>query len=436
MKKIYLLVFLVFCSLGLDAQNKKYESEDLGFLEHDASIRKSFTFYELLEKSIRYKEANRQDEFEYNGISYRGDIICSFSELLFDPATHNSPDAGVRYYSEAIVRYYFKNTQLIYKTIDRNGAPITYLYFDPNGKLISYKDYLMLDDSEPKAAHCFFDYPIPYINPHKNKIKSHQLLKIKNDIRKILSDQDSIKDFADMFSFTLKNFNDFKKINSYLKKELKLEVLKDKEFHFVWMGTNYGIFNLSFRDLNGNYYTISEGKYGGNSIKEIGLLIESEKRDFFTSVDYHANGQIKSIYQKEDTNWNNRLLGQNAEYTPEGSVIREVNLEQAFQLTRKELYKLVENSKICSRDKDFLLDFNDRMYHTNYGNLWSIKLRCFGNQINLFINDTSGEIYQPSDREYYSTEQYKAKYGDEDYRVVEKKINKRIIIYPKLLGEF
>lgn len=436
MKSKLPIIFFVLCSICLYAQNTKHESAELGFLENDTSIKKGFTFYELLEKSIRYKESNRQEEFKFNGISYRGDITYSFSELLFDPATHNSPDPYLRYYSEALVRYYFKNAKLKYKTIERNGFPITTLYFDEKGRLITYKDYLLLDKSEKNASNCFFDYDLPVINPNENKIKSHQLLKIKNHIRKILTDQDSVKDFADMGSFTMKNFNDFKKINGYLKKELKLEVLKNKEIHFVWMGTSDGIFNLIFEDLNGALYTISEINSNTQSKKEIGFLIESEKKDFYTYIAYHTNGLIKSIYQKENNDWVKRLLGQNAEYTTEGTVIREVNLEETFTLTEKALYNLVRKSKICPSHISFLLDFNGRSYNTNHGNLWHILLRCSGNQIGLFINDINGEIYQTSDCEYYTTEQYRIKYGEQDYRVIEKQTKKRIIIYPKLVGEF
>lgn len=436
MKNKLPIVFFVLCSICIYAQDTKYETEELGFLENDTSIKKGFTFYELLEKSIHYKETNRQEEFKFNGISYRGDITCSFTELLLNPATKNSQDADVRYYSEALVRYYFKNAQLKYKIIERNGFQITTLYFDEKGRLITYKDYLFLDKSEKNVSNCFFDYDLPVINPHKNKITHNQIVKIKNDIRKILTDKDSIKDFSDIFSFTSENLNDFIKINKYLKKELKLELLENKELHFVWMGTSYETFKLSFKDLNGNYYTISEGQYEDQIKKEIGLLVESEKRDFYTCVAYHPNGRIKSIHQKEENEWNKRLLGQNAEYTPDGTVIREVNLEEEFKLTEKTLYDLVRSSKICPSHISFLLDFNRRSYNTNYGNLWHILLHCSGNQIGLLINDTKGEIYQTADCEYYTTEQYKAKYGEEDYRVIEKKINKKIIIYPKLKGEF
>jgi hypothetical protein len=63
-------------------------------------------------------------------------------------------------------------------------------------------------------------------------------------------------------------------------------------------------------------------------------------------------------------------------------------------------------------------------------------VRCLGDPIHLFINDANGEIYTHGIYEYYTSEEYQTKYGEEDYREVEQRINKKIIIYPKLIGEF
>ncbi len=418
------IVFFVLGSIGLYAQDGKPMSDELGLPEQYNAIKKGVTFYELLEKSIRYKEANRQEEFGYNGISYRGDIVDAFTEVIFEPDT----DKNVA----AVIKYYFKNIQLKYKTIQREGVPITTLYFDEKGKYITYNDYLKLDPKGKKENYCFFDYDLPVIIPNKNKFKRETLVKIKNDIRKILTDKDSIKDFSDFDSFTLKQLNDFKKINEYLKKELKLEILKNKEIHFVWMGSNDTILTLEFLDTNGTFYSVGENKVA----KEIGLLIESQKRDFYTSIVYHNNGNVKSIFQKEYKNFNNKLLGLNGEYKPNGTAIKEVNLEQAFQLTEVALRNIVRNSKICPAHMNFVLEYVGRRYSTNYGNLWSINVRCLGDPIHLLINDANGEIYTRGSYEYYTSEEFQTKYGEEDYRVIEKKINQKIIIYPKLVGEF
>ena len=118
------LVFFVLCSIGLYAQDGKPMSDDMGLPEQYNAIKKGVTFYELLEKSIRYKEANRQEEFGYKGISYSGDITCAFAEVLFEPDTKNVA---------TVIRYYFKNIQLKYKTIEQEGIPIISLYFDEKG---------------------------------------------------------------------------------------------------------------------------------------------------------------------------------------------------------------------------------------------------------------------------------------------------------------
>ena len=150
-------------------------------------------------------------------------------------------------------------------------------------------------------------------------------------------------------------------------------------------------------------------------------------------ISYYSNRNIKSICQKEIKPMNEKLLGVNANYKKNGEVIREVNLEEAFKLSKDSLYSIIRNNKLCKYKNDFYLEFN-RYLNTNYGKIWAINIRCYGNPIPVLINDSTSEIYTGV-FEYYSSDEYKLKYGETNYKDIEKKINKNIFIYSKLYCE-
>lgn len=426
MKNKLALVFFYLFSICLYSQDATVLKNKLSLSEEYKSIEKYYTFLELLEKSIKYKEANRQEEFEYNAQLGRWFNECQFTERIFD----NLIDKNVI----KEIKYHIENKKLKFKTITSFSLNNSTVYFDNNGKVIDYYNYRKSNKKNKKKINSFFGYNLPIINIKKNKIKNNKLTEIKNRIRRILTDKDSIKDFADFDNFTLKNLNDFKIINKILKKELKLDVLKNKEIHFVWMGSNEGFLELALSDTNGTLYQINENIDKEKIKKYLYIHIISPDKDFKTYISYYYNGNIKSICQKEIKNYNENLLGMNAEYTIDGKIIREVNLEKEFKLSEDSLYSIVRNSKICPSHMSFYLRYNGRRFHTNYGNIWLIELRCFGDPKYLFINDSTSEIYT-GEVEYYSSEGYKKKYGVQDYLDIEKKINKKVIIYNKSLCE-
>lgn len=423
MKNKLALVFIYLFSISLYCQDAKVLKNKLRLSEEDKSIEKYYTFLELLEKSIKYKEANRQEEFEYNAPLGRWFNEFQFTERIFD----NLIDKNVI----KEIKYHIENKKLKFKTINNFSLNNSTVYFNNNGKLIDYYSYRKLNKKNKKNINSFFGYELPNINIKKNKIKNNKLIEIKNRIRRILTDKDSIKDFADFDNFTLKNLNDFKIINKILKKELKLDVLKNKEIHFVWMGSNEGFLELDLSDTNGTFYNIYENLEREKNKKSLSLYIRSPNRDFYTLIVYHNNGNIKSICQQELENRNqNKLLGLNSEYEIDGKIIREVNLEKEFKLSEDSLYSIVRNNKICTYRKDFFLRYVNRRL-TNYGKLWVVNVHCYGNPTNIFINDSTSEIYT-GEFEYYSSDEYKLKYGETNYKDIEKKINKNIFIYSKL----
>jgi hypothetical protein len=410
-------------------------------LKHD-------TFLELLEKSIVYKETNRKEEFEFIHLpNWRGIARYQFIERIYD----NQNDKNILKTTE----YNFENQTLkekIYTSFGRvdrtsiiefySNGNLKYIedwsltqgkyYFDKNGKIINFITKVKIEKAYKEKINLIFGhYNLPKINIKKEKFVEKQFKDIIYNSSKILNGKDSIKDFED---FTIEDCINYKNVNNYLKNKLQLNILKNKNIYYCGMYSDAEskINELGIIDDEGAFYSISEN-FVDESKKYLSVSIQSPDKDFNTYITYHYNGNIKSICQSEIKYDNSRLLGINAEYKIDGTIIREVNLEKEFKLSEDSLYSIVRNSKICNKRKDFYLQFLNRRL-TNYGKLWIVKIRCYGDPISVFINDSTSEIYT-GEFEYYSSEEYKIKYGVQDYLDIEKKINKKVIIYNKLLCE-
>jgi hypothetical protein len=183
-------------------------------------------------------------------------------------------------------------------------------------------------------------------------------------------------------------------------------------------------------DEVGTKYIINENFDNGKNNRYLSIYIENADEKFCTMISYYSNRNIKSVCQKEIKPMNEKLLGMNAYYKENGEVIREVNLEEAFKLSEDSLYSIIRNNKLCKYKNNFYLEFN-RYLNTNYGKIWAINIRCYANPIPVLINDSTSEIYT-GEFEYYTYEQYKTKYGKQDYKELEKKLGKKIFIYSEL----
>jgi hypothetical protein len=445
MKNKLLILFFCINTIQIYCQDINKLIVDLNLPKEYNLKLKYYTFLELIEKSIKYKETNRKEEFEFIDLSNWKTKKYQFIERIYD----NQNDKNIL----KTIEYNFENQKLkekIYTSFERvnrtstiyfynNGylkcidddllSPGKY-YFDKNGNKINYINKVKIEKEYKEKINLIFGYyDLPKIDLKKIKIKTQKLNDIRKNISEILKGKDSIKDFED---FTIEDCNNFSNVNNYIKKELKLNIFKNKDIYYCGMTIVDGLNLFELLDDEGAYYSIFE-YYDNQNRKSLTIHIISPEKDFETYISYHYNGNIKSICQKEIKNYNENLLGMNAEYTIDGKIIREVNLEKEFKLSEDSLYSIVRNSKICPY-MSFYLQYNGRSFHTNYGNIWLIELRCFGNPKYLLINDSTSEIYT-GEVEYYSTEEYKKKYGVQDYLDIEKKINKKVIIYNKFLCE-
>jgi hypothetical protein len=190
---------------------------------------------------------------------------------------------------------------------------------------------------------------------------------------------------------------------------------------------------LELSDDEGAFYSIYE-YFDDQNRKCLSIHIMSPDKKFETFISYFHNGKINSICQRETESYNPRLLGINAQYKIDGTVMQEVNLEEEFKLTEDSIYSILTNNKLCTNMQGFWVEEFDRRLITNYGKLWIVNFKCYDDCKQAVIIDSTSEIYT-GEYEYYSSEEYKIKYGVQDYLDIEKKINKKIIIYNKLLCE-
>lgn len=434
MKNKLLILFFCINSISLYSQDINRLIVKLNLpTEYEFNL-KYYTFLELFEKSIQYKEAGREEEFKFDGFSNLKTQECKFTEVQNDA-------------NGQTIIYHFENQKLKEKEISINsvnGRNYSTICFYKNGKLKSIEDYYRLKDkyffdkkgnisikninekSEKKdkeVIKSFFGYELPVINRKKIEITPEKLIEIKKNISVIAKDRNFDKDFEE---FTLEDWIIYNQIKNYLKKELKLKIFKNKDIYYYGMneeifclldevGTNILLMKILIMEKNNRYLSI---------------YIENADEKFCTMISYYSNRNIKSVCQKEIKPMNEKLLGMNAYYKENGEVIREVNLEEAFKLSEDSLYSIIRNNKLCKYKNNFYLEFN-RYLNTNYGKIWAINIRCYANPIPVLINDSTSEIYT-GEFEYYTYEQYKTKYGKQDYKELEKKLGKKIFIYSEL----
>jgi len=429
------MLILFFCinSISIYSQDINRLIVELNLPKEYEFNLKYYTFLELFEKSIRYKEMGREEEFKFDGFSNQKTQECQFTEVQNDG-------------KGSTIIYHFKNQKLQEKKIRLNigGSQYSTICFYKNGNLKSIEDFYRLkykyffdkkgnmstkfidEDSvieDREVIKSFYGYDLPKISRKKIEITSKKLKKIKKNISFIAKGRDFFKDFEE---FTVEDWIIYNQIKKYLKEELRLKIFKNKDIFYIGMTEE----ELYLLDEIGTEYYIREYLDKEKHKRYLSIYLQDQDQKIYTNISYYSNGKIKSICQGEISLMNGRLLGLNAEYKENGTVIREVNLEEAFKLTKDSLYLIVRNSKICTYRKDFYLEFN-RYLNTNYGKIWAINIRCYGDPIPIFINDSTSEIYTGA-FEFYSSEQYIIKYGEQDYKELEKKLGKKILIYNRL----
>jgi hypothetical protein len=437
MKKNMILLFFCLNAISLYCQDINGIITKLSLPKEYKSNLKNYTFLELLQKSKMYEETNKKEEFEFNGFSDWRTQKCLFTERIFS----NEKDKN----SFKTIKYLFENQKLGHKSIAywesgeikssleiffyKNGN-VKYInddrlqrkyYFDKQGNVI---DRYINDEEAQKGDGEFikssFGYNLPKINPQSIKMNPGKLKEIRTNIGNIAKGADFHKGYE---NFTVEDWIKFNKIKDYLNKELDINIFKNKDVYYLGMSSD--VIDLLYED--GAYYYVEGGLDKEKNEWILRQYVHSPDDRVITKIQYHPNGNVKSICQYEHDDIRPRLLGMNSEYNQDGSIIREINLEEEFNLKADSVYSIIRNSKKCEEGAKLTLDFVNRYLYTNYGKIWIINIHCLGNPATVYINDSTGEIYE-NGFEFYTSEEYKMKYGEEDSKEQEKKQKKKILI--------
>jgi hypothetical protein len=126
MKNKMLILFFCINSISIYSQDINRLIVELNLPKEYEFNLKYYTFLELFEKSIRYKEMGREEEFKFNGFSNQKTQECQFTEVQNDG-------------KGSTVIYHFENQKLKEKEISINsvnGRKYSTICFYKNGKLI------------------------------------------------------------------------------------------------------------------------------------------------------------------------------------------------------------------------------------------------------------------------------------------------------------
>ncbi len=440
MKTYILLLLLSLNSISFYCQNVNRIVKDLGLPKEYKSNLKNYTFLELLEKSKKYEKANKKEEFEFNGFSNWRKQECKFTERIYK--TNANVDIS------KTIEYYFENQKLIYKDITvwivseiENSFSISFYkngnikainhdnrlkrnyFFNEEGKLIEKFLENKPDPFDLETIQSAFGYSLPIVDPQKIKMNPEKLKEIIGNVFRIENGTDLNKEYE---NFTVEDWKIINQIRDYLTKELRsLNIYKSKDIYYRGGSLQESKEFLEMIYEDGAFFSI----YNFLDEKKENVLHQSigdYDEKFATLIKYHPNGNVKSICQNENDTTYPRLVGMNAEYNPDGSAIREINFEKEFKLKQQDINSILKNSNKCAYKNNISIEYVNR-YFTNYGKYWFIGYHCLGNPSKACISDSDGKVYE-NDYEFYTSDEYKIKYGTEETTKQEKKLNKRIFV--------
>lgn len=308
----------------------------------------------------------------------------------------------------------------------------------------------------------------PIIDYKKYQLKFKTISQLKSDI---INYCNSYKGYLDALnSSTLDTLeNEFERDKILLSKygvtendnKLKKILLK------VIPKTKYCDFNMSkssfFRDKNVIILKFNDNlviKIALNTDKEtikftpLSIIYTSEYEDEIkTVINYYNNGKVRMIYSYYYDYPMKELVGHYGLYSPNGKIIKEINLEKEFKIKSTDIKKLYNYNQNISNNNivDTLNVFKEnkvvKLYDTNYGNLWLINYsikrnETIDNRILIIKDDNSetlvnenvfdGNIkYNDIDAENGYAITSSNEYTDEDYQGIkklEKELNKKLII--------
>lgn len=155
-------------------------------------------------------------------------------------------------------------------------------------------------------------------------------------------------------------------------------------------------------------------------------------------INYFPNGNVKSYYTK--SSFLDYKIGNYCEYSEDGSVLKNINLEAQFNLNLNKVFSIineyqnipVDNSlnkrytqmNHNNQDIAFPGEKGNRYLDTNYGKVWILK------RINdiFLIDDSNSSVIAKDNFIEFSKLEYEKKYGNINFNEVEQELGKKVLI--------
>jgi hypothetical protein len=438
MKKSTILFLILLISAVCKGQDNSFLVSQLNLPEPYKSYLKAYSFLELYKKSSKYKKLGREEEFEFLGFSNWRTQECAFNEITL---TSENDEYGVKIPTLAKkIKFYFKNQKLLRKEITsyykgEHQSSID-VYFHSNGRVkqifdSEFKRNWFFDENgvnveknnekskESEIIKSGLGYDLPRIEIKNIQFNSEKMQEIKDMINKIQANANFNKSYDD---FTVDDWQKFNKIRDYLNKELSINVFEGKDLFFR-------SFNRIFLDLiyeDGSFYTIEDYPKNDKQERKLTQFIHDPEETFVTKIGHYPNGTVKSICQYEIKD-SSRMMGINSNYAPDGSLVKEINIENEFKLDLVKVFSILRSTAQENGEIKYSKENAYRYLDTNYGNVWEINFYRNWYQEKIFINDATGKIYDHLFK-VFSAEEYQSMYGIKDYREIEAQINSKILI--------
>lgn len=227
MKKILIFLIILFLPLAGFGQNNNHLVKKFNLPSEYKKYLKNESFFDLLQKSIDYKKANREEEFRFKGFSNWQKQECEFEETIYSYEKNEFGEnsrTGV-----TVITHNFTNQRLKYKDITHwyiseiTASMEVYFHKDGKVKIIdNWRDriYYFLSprgDILPRPD----QFPIDSISNFKLQVSKAQLLKIRKKILQLEKGYDFNKPLED---FSIKDWKRYNKIRDYLRKTLKTPI--------------------------------------------------------------------------------------------------------------------------------------------------------------------------------------------------------------------
>lgn len=155
-------------------------------------------------------------------------------------------------------------------------------------------------------------------------------------------------------------------------------------------------------------------------------------------INYFPNGHVKSYYSK--SSFLDYKIGKYCEYSEDGSELKNVNIENQFNLNLNKVFSIIDkylNNPIDNSQEKKYIQMNrynqdfafpgekvNRYLDTNYGKVWILK------RINdiFLIDDSNSSVIAKDNFIEFSKLEYEKKYGNINFRDLEQELGKKVLI--------